>query len=233
MTKEIIKSEESLPKHIAIIMDGNGRWAKQHHLPRAAGHKKGLDATRATIEFSIKHKISQLTLFAFSSENWDRPDEEVNSLLDLFFNSLTEEVAELRENGVRIKFIGDLSAFSSKLINLMRDAEETTNKGDSLELNIAVNYGGRQDILQAADRALQASEKGERYDLEKHLYLQAPDPDLLIRTGGEHRISNFLLWNLAYTELFFTDVLWPDFGEQEFSAAVKWFATRDRRFGKV
>ncbi len=233
MTKEIIESEESLPKHIAIIMDGNGRWAKQHHLPRAAGHKKGLDATRATIEFSIKHKISQLTLFAFSSENWDRPDEEVNSLLDLFFNSLTEEVAELRENGVRIKFIGDLSAFSSKLINLMRDAEETTNKGDSLELNIAVNYGGRQDILQAADRALQASEKGERYDLEKHLYLQAPDPDLLIRTGGEHRISNFLLWNLAYTELFFTDVLWPDFGEQEFSAAVKWFATRDRRFGKV
>lgn len=233
MTKEIIKSEESLPKHIAIIMDGNGRWAKQHHLPRAAGHKKGLDATRATIEFSIKHKISQLTLFAFSSENWDRPDEEVNSLLDLFFNSLTEEVAELRENGVRIKFIGDLSAFSSKLINLMRDAEETTNKGDSLELNIAVNYGGRQDILQAADRALQASEKGERYDLEKHLYLQAPDPDLLIRTGGEHRISNFLLWNLAYTELFFTDVLWPDFGEREFSAAVKWFATRDRRFGKV
>ena len=207
--------------------------AKQHHLPRAAGHKKGLDATRAAIEFSIKHIISQLTLFAFSSENWDRPDEEVNSLLDLFFNSLTEEVAELRENGVRIKFIGDLSAFSSKLINLMRDAEETTNKGDSLELNIAVNYGGRQDILQAADRALQASEKGERYDLEKHLYLQAPDPDLLIRTGGEHRISNFLLWNLAYTELFFTDVLWPDFGEQEFSAAVKWFATRDRRFGKV
>jgi len=233
VTKEIIESEEFLPKHIAIIMDGNGRWAKQHHLPRAAGHKKGLDATRAAIEFSIKHKISQLTLFAFSSENWDRPDEEVNSLLDLFFNSLTEEVAELRENGVRIKFIGDLSAFSSKLINLMRDAEETTNKGDSLELNIAVNYGGRQDILQAADRALQASEKGERYDLEKHLYLQAPDPDLLIRTGGEHRISNFLLWNLAYTELFFTDVLWPDFGEQEFSAAVKWFATRDRRFGKV
>jgi undecaprenyl diphosphate synthase len=233
VTKEIIESEESLPKHIAIIMDGNGRWAKQQHLPRAAGHKKGLDATRAAIESAIKHKIPHLTLFAFSSENWDRPDEEVNSLLDLFFNSLTEEVAELCDNGVRIKFIGDLSAFSSKLINLMRDAEETTSKGGSLELNIAVNYGGRQDILQAAERALQASEKGERYDLEKYLYLQTPDPDLLIRTGGEHRISNFLLWNLAYTELFFTDVLWPDFGEQEFSTAVKWFATRDRRFGKV
>ena len=235
MTKEIIKSEESLPKHIAIIMDGNGRWAKQHHLPRAAGHKKGLDATRATIEFSIKHKISQLTLFAFSSENWNRPREEVRLLTELLFTTLENEALQLHENGIRLRVIGDLTPFGEKIDRTVRELQELTQGNMNLNLTVAVNYGGRWDIVEAA-RKIKELDRQTKVDEDLVSSFTSlsnfSDPDLCIRTGGDYRLSNFLLWHLAYSELYFSDFLWPDFDDKQFKLALKEYSERNRRFGK-
>ena len=220
-------------------MDGNGRWARSRHLPRTAGHKKGLDATTGVVEACVKKGIKALTLFAFSSENWRRPEEEVIGLMELFLVALNREIGKLHKNGVRIRFIGELSAFSARLQDSIQKAEELTANNKGLRLQIAVNYGGRWDIAQASASIAKQITEGEieLTDINEDLIAghlstaDIPDPDLFIRTGGEHRISNFLMWQLAYTELFFTDVLWPDFSEQEFNAALESFAGRQRRFG--
>ena len=240
----------SLPRHIAIIMDGNGRWAAARGQPRVAGHKSGLEAVRATIQECVKHKIGALTLFAFSSENWQRPAEEVLSLMSLFFDALEREIAELHENGVRIRFIGNRKALSVRLQARIAAAEQETAANQGLQLQVAVSYGGRWDILQAvqklakrcaqgAIRADDITEEDITSSLELHVLDEGAgsgaaslgDPDLFIRTGGEQRISNFVLWNLAYTELYFTDTLWPDFDAAGLNAALEFFAGRERRFG--
>lgn len=229
----------SLPRHIAIIMDGNGRWARRRLLPRAAGHKAGLSAARRVIEACGEKRIGALTLFAFSSENWQRPETEVTSLMQLFLNALSNEVAELHRNRVRIRFIGAREQFAPALQQGMRAAETLTQKNDGLCLNVATGYGGRWDILEAARKfavtnaaggAAAAPEEERRFAALLALGDQ-PDPDLFIRTGGEYRISNFLLWNLAYTELYFTDILWPDFDLPALDGALNWYASRERRFG--
>ena len=224
-------------------MDGNGRWAAARGLARSAGHKSGLDAVRMSIEQCVKRGIGALTLFAFSSENWRRPVEEVATLMGLFMEALDKEIAELHKNGVRIRFIGDRKALSVRLQQRIAAAEEETSANTRLQLQVAVSYGGRWDVVQAA-RKLAAQCAGGALRLEEiseerlsaALELGAlgeslSDPDLLIRTGGEQRISNFLLWNLAYTELYFTDKLWPDFDVAELNAALDYFAGRERRFG--
>ncbi|MGA9332646.1 MAG: polyprenyl diphosphate synthase [Rudaea sp.] len=228
-----------LPRHIAIVMDGNGRWAKQRHRPRTFGHRAGQKAVRAAIEFCLRQGIGALTLFAFSSENWRRPKAEVGALMELFLNALDREVDELHGYGVAIAFIGDLSAFAPGLRERMRKAAEMTRDNDKLALNIAVNYGGRWDIAHAARAAVAAVQRGElaadevdeRRFAEFLSLANVPAPDLFIRTGGEKRISNFLLWQLAYSELYFSDVLWPDFDAQCLQAAVDDFGRRERRFG--
>jgi undecaprenyl diphosphate synthase len=227
-----------LPQHVAIIMDGNGRWAKQRFLPRIAGHKRGAEAVRNTVRACGERGIEYLTLFAFSSENWRRPAEEVSFLMQLFVAALQQEVSKLHENGVRFKVIGDLSRFEPELVRLIRDAELLTRDNHRLTLTIAANYGGRWDILQAANRLLRekpelASGFGES-DLAPYLSLSyAPEPDLFIRTGGEQRISNFVLWQLAYTELYFTDLLWPDFDASALDKAIASYQQRERRFGRT
>jgi len=231
----------SIPKHVAIIMDGNGRWAQQRKMPRTYGHKKGVEATRKAISFFARAGVSQLTLFAFSSENWNRPQEEVSTLMSLFISSLKKNTEELGKNGIRIRFIGDRSAFSDKLVKQIEKSEAQTEDRVVMTLNIAANYGGQWDILQAARKLAQKVEEGKlRVDaiseetLAAELSLAgAPDPDLFIRTGGEQRISNFLLWQLAYAELFFTDILWPDFSEQIMQQSLDTFSGRQRRFGKT
>jgi undecaprenyl diphosphate synthase len=236
MTKSVA---DNFPVHIAIIMDGNGRWARRRHLPRVAGHKAGLTAARRTIEHCGELGIRALTLFAFSSENWQRPDTEVGALMELFMNALQNEVEKLHSNQVRVRFIGDLSGFSSKLTEAMQRAHLLTEQNSGMTLNIAVGYGGRWDIVRAARRLAKQLTQGEgRSDeLDEQTFAAAlslgdcPDPDLFIRTGGEQRISNFLLWNLAYTELYFSEMLWPDFDAQALDSAVAWFAGRERRFG--
>lgn len=231
----------NLPKHIAIIMDGNGRWAKNRHLPRIAGHKSGLEAVRRTVEYCAKNNIEVLTLFAFSSENWRRPQKEVRLLMDLFLSALQHEVKKLHENNVRLRIIGERSVFSQKLQNHMLRAEELTQGNTGLCLVIAVNYGGRWEIVQAA-KTLAEKYKNDQISLDdinenvlgSHMSLAAlPEPDLFIRTGGEERVSNFLLWHLAYTELYFTQVLWPDFDESVFQDALESFSRRQRRFGQT
>ena len=230
-----------LPQHIAIIMDGNGRWAKKRLLPRQAGHRAGLKSTRRVIEACVQHGIGVLTLFAFSSENWQRPKFEVGNLIDIFIGALESEVTELHKNHVNIRFIGDCSAFAQNLQEGMRKAEELTKLNSGLMLNIAVSYGGRWDIVQAvrqvATEAISGNIQPEQINeelLSRSLSLSGfPDPDLLIRTGGEQRISNFLLWSLAYSELYFTDTLWPDFDETALQAALEWYAVRQRRFGRT
>ncbi len=222
-------------------MDGNGRWARARNRPRTYGHKKGVDTTSQVVESCVKRGIPSLTLFAFSSENWSRPEEEVSTLMELFMIALNREVAKLKKNGVRIRFIGDISAFSPKLVEAIHQSEELTRENSRLNLQIAVNYGGRWDIAEATRKlATQvASGEIEPGDItidslsEQLSTADIPDPDLFIRTGGEHRISNFLLWQLAYTELFFTDVYWPDFSEEIFDEALASFAGRERRFGKT
>ena len=234
----------SVPRHIAIIMDGNGRWAAARGLPRVAGHKSGLTAVRMSIQECAKRKVGALTLFAFSSENWQRPADEVSSLMGLFFEALEREIEELHGNGVRIRFIGDRKALSVRLQARIAAAEQQTAGNGGLQLQVAVSYGGRWDVVQAvqklarrcaegAIRAQDITEDDVSAALELGVLREAglADPDLFIRTGGEHRISNFLLWNLAYTELFFTDKLWPDFDAAEFNAALEHFAGRERRFG--
>ncbi|MDH5435451.1 MAG: polyprenyl diphosphate synthase [Gammaproteobacteria bacterium] len=230
---------ESLPRHVAIIMDGNGRWAKQKGKPRAFGHKAGVENVRSAIRTCLELGIEGLTVFAFSTENWNRPKKEVGILMDLFLSSLTKEVAELNNNGVRIKFIGDCSAFSKKLQKQISDSEQLTKDNKKLAFNIAANYGGRWDIMNAAKNICRRIENGELSTDQFNIELlhsetalgDLPEPDLFIRTGGEHRISNFLLWQLAYTELYFTDVFWPDFDRTCFEEALNSFSTRQRRFG--
>jgi undecaprenyl diphosphate synthase len=238
-------SEPKLPRHIAIVMDGNGRWAAARGLARSAGHKSGLAAVRMSIEECVKRGIGALTLFAFSSENWRRPVEEVATLMGLFMEALDQEIAELHRNGVRIRFIGDRKALSVRLQQRIAAAEEQTGGNTRLQLQVAVSYGGRWDVVQAARRlAAQCAEGALRIEeISEERFASAlelgaladslSDPDLLIRTGGEQRISNFLLWNLAYSELYFTDKLWPEFDVAEFDAALSFFAARERRFGQT
>lgn len=212
-------------------MDGNGRWAKRRYLPRVAGHKQGLEAVRALIRGAMKHGVECLTIFAFSSENWQRPADEVSFLMDLFLRALREEVQKLHGNGIRFRAVGDVSVLPQETQSLIRDAEMLTRSNDQFCLNVAVNYGGRWDVEQAVDRA---HSSGDLQTFPDYLaFAGQPDPDLFIRTGGERRISNFMLWQLAYTELYFTDTLWPDFSEAELAEALKWFASRERRFGRT
>lgn len=222
-------------------MDGNGRWATQRHLPRVAGHTRGVDAVRAAIESCGRSGIEYLTLFAFSSENWHRPADEVSVLLRLFVNALRKEVGKLRDNGVRLRVVGDLAAFDGELRHQIEAAELATAHNARLHLTICASYGGRWDIVRALRELLlrdpELARQPERIDetrLAHHLGLSfAPDPDLLVRTGGEQRISNFLLWQCAYAELYFTDTLWPDFDAAALDAALGWYATRERRFGRT
>lgn len=222
-------------------MDGNGRWASQRFLPRTAGHAKGVQSVRRAVETCGNAGVRYLTLFAFSSENWRRPADEVTLLMRLFVQALEREVSRLQEQGVRLRVVGDLSAFEPKLQELITQAQDSTAQNDALHLTIAANYGGRWDILQATRRMLAAHpelaanpEKLDEQLLSNYLSMAwAPEPDLFIRTGGEQRISNFLIWQLAYTELFFTDCYWPDFGEQELRQAFEWYSTRERRFGRT
>ena len=224
--------------HLAVIMDGNGRWAKQRFLPRVAGHRRGLEAVRTVVRACAERGVEFLTLFAFSSENWRRPSEEVSFLMQLFVMALEQEVGKLHDNGVRFRAIGDLSRFEPKLRRLVGEAESLTAANDRLTLTIAANYGGRWDLLQAANRMLKerpvlAAGFTER-DLAPYLALSfAPEPDLFIRTGGEQRISNFVLWQLAYTELYFTDTLWPDFDAAALDRSIMSYQQRERRFGRT
>lgn len=230
-----------LPAHVAVIMDGNGRWAERRHLPRIAGHRAGLEAVRAIVKACAHRKIPVLTLFAFSSENWRRPEREVSLLLDLLVTALRREVDSLHRNGVRLRFIGDRTVFGEPLRRAMDHAEARTASNTGLELIVALNYGGRWDVVQAARRVARMVEAGELAAdgvdgdvFESQLSLRGvPEPDLFIRTGGEQRISNFLLWHLAYTELYFTNTLWPDFDERAFEEALVSFAGRQRRFGQT
>jgi undecaprenyl diphosphate synthase len=233
----------TLPRHIAVIMDGNGRWAAARGQPRVVGHKSGLEAVRMTIQQCVKRGVQALTLFAFSSENWQRPADEVTSLMGLFFEALEKEIADLDKNGVRIRFIGDRKSLSVRLQARIAGAEQQTSGNSKLQLQVAVSYGGRWDVVQAAQklakqcaqgsiRAEEITEESISAALELGVLDDSiADPDLFIRTGGEQRISNFLMWNLAYTELFFTEKLWPDFDEAELAAALDYFAGRERRFG--
>jgi undecaprenyl diphosphate synthase len=231
----------AVPRHVAIIMDGNGRWASERHLPRVAGHSRGVDAVRATIEACVARGVEYLTLFAFSSENWRRPADEVSLLMRLFIMVLEREVAQMRANGIRLKVVGDISAFEPRLQKLILQSQSRTAGNTRLTLTICANYGGRWDVLQATramlaarpDLAAQPQQITEA-DLAEHLAMSyAPEPDLFIRTGGEQRISNFLLWQLAYTELHFTPAYWPDFGAQELDRAFESFRSRERRFGRT
>ena len=234
-------SKKILPQHVAVVMDGNGRWARKRFLPRTAGHKAGVNATRRLVELCSIKGIDALTLFAFSSENWNRPDQEVSSLMSLFLSTLNSELNKLHEQGVRIRFIGDRARFSEKLQASIVAAERKTEANTWLKLNIAANYGGRWDIVNAArelSRKLADGDISEEQITEQAFtrelcLVDLPEPDLFIRTGGEQRISNFLLWQIAYTELFFTDTLWPDFDAAAFDEALEWYATRQRRFGKT
>jgi len=230
---------ERLPRHLAVIMDGNGRWAERRHRPRAFGHRAGARAVNATIDFCLHHGIGALTLFAFSSENWGRPEEEVGALMKLFLNALEREVDELDRRGVRLRFIGERERFTDDIRGRMADAEARTRRNQRLHLTIAASYGGRQDIAFAARRIAREVAAG-RLDAEAvdeamlARYVALPDlppPDLFIRTGGDQRISNFLLWQLAYTELWFTDTLWPDLDASVLERAMADFGARERRYG--
>jgi len=230
-----------MPKHIAIIMDGNGRWAQQRSLPRFAGHKSGVEAVREIVKECSVKKVEALTLFAFSSENWRRPEKEVTLLMDLFMMALEREVRKLHENNVQLRIIGDKSSFSKKLQKRISDSESLTANNSGLVLNIAANYGGQWDITQAVQKIAYKVQVGElspeninQECIAAELSIaDLPEPDLFIRTGGEQRISNFLVWQLAYTELYFTDVLWPDFKRDEFHKAIESFHGRQRRFGRT
>lgn len=223
-----------MPQHVAVIMDGNGRWAQQRGKPRAMGHRAGVKSVRRILRSAHDAGVGVITLYAFSQENWSRPVEEVNLLMQLFVKTLAREINEMHSNNMRIRFIGEHADFDPLLRTEMRRAEKLTEANDGLRLVIAVGYGGHWDIVQAAR---QLADKGKPItieSLEKHLDTAGlPHPDLLIRTGGEKRISNFLLWQLAYSELYFCDTLWPDFGDAEFAAALRWFAGRERRFGRL
>jgi undecaprenyl diphosphate synthase len=234
----VIPQGGPIPRHIAIIMDGNGRWARQRFLPRVAGHRRGADAVRKTVIACAELGVEYVTLFAFSSENWRRPADEVSLLMELFVAALEEEVAKLHENQVRFKVVGDLSRFEPRLKQLIRNAEKLTQSNKRLTLIVAANYGGRWDVMQAVNRMLRdhpsRAQSFSETDLAPYLALAfAPEPDLFIRTGGEQRVSNFLLWQLAYTELYFTATLWPDFDAKALALAISSYQTRERRFGRT
>ncbi|MDE0513874.1 MAG: polyprenyl diphosphate synthase [Gammaproteobacteria bacterium] len=229
----------NMPEHVAIVMDGNGRWAKNRGLPRAAGHKAGIDALRGTVEHSIYRGIKTLTVYVFSSENWQRPDDEVALLIELFIAALNDELDELDKNNVRLSFIGDISVFPDALQASVARAGRRTSANSGLNLIIAINYGGRREIISACKKLFAAlsKESGSVDDISEESFrkrLDLPDyPDLFIRTGGEVRISNFLLWQLAYTEMYFTDVYWPDFNTLEYDKALESYVGRQRRFGRT
>ena len=230
------KSPDNIPKHVAIIMDGNNRWASENNLPGVAGHQKGVERAREAVEFAVKKEISTLTLFAFSSENWGRSNEEVNLLMKLLNTALKEQVPNLIENSVQLNFIGDLTKFDADLLNQMKQSEDLTacnEKEKKLDLVVAASYGGRWDIINAVNSLKELNkDKISEEDLTSLLSTSKfRDPDLCIRTGKEKRISNFLLWQLAYTELYFPDLLWPDFDDDEFEKALLEYSSRTRRFG--
>ena len=235
-TKEI-PDVGAVPQHIAIIMDGNGRWATKRFLPRVAGHVKGVEAVRGIVEACIRRDVKYLTLFAFSSENWRRPAEEVSLLMRLFVTALDKEVSKMHANDVRLKVVGDLSRFDAKLQKMILAAETKTANNKGLTVTICANYGGRWDIVQAFNRLqleIKAGEEITEDQLAPYLSMAyAPEPDLFIRTGGETRISNFLLWQLAYSELYFSDTFWPDFDANSLDDAIKSYNARERRFGRT
>jgi undecaprenyl diphosphate synthase len=231
----------SKPEHIAIIMDGNGRWAEKRKLPRVAGHRAGVKTLRKLIEHAVKIKLNTMTVYAFSTENWQRPEKEVGLLMELFMTALQSEVKDLFKNNVLLNFIGDKTAFSEKLQNTIAESESLTSSNSGLCLNVAANYSGRWDVTQALQsiskeldtKRINIDDIDERMISHKLSLAKNEDPDLFIRTGGEQRISNYLLWQLAYTELYFTDVLWPDFDSVQLDSAIDWFVSRQRRFGKT
>jgi len=236
-----VTAPPALPGHIAIVMDGNGRWAKKKNRPRKMGHQAGVKALRATIEQCLRLGINTLTVFAFSSENWNRPASEVSRLMDLFLRALDKDTGELHKNGICLRFIGDKSAFKSTLQVKMSEAEAMTANNTNMVVNIAVNYGGRWDITQAAKRlavniaagSLSPGDIDEQQLTDRLALSQSPDPDLFIRTGGEMRISNFLLWQSAYAEFYFTPTLWPDFDARALDLAIAAYQSRERRFGRT
>jgi undecaprenyl diphosphate synthase len=237
-TTSAVPEARNVPRHVAIIMDGNGRWARKRFLPRVAGHRRGLEAVRATVRSCAEAGVEYLTLFAFSSENWRRPKEEVSFLMELFVIALQQEVARLHENNIRLKVIGDRSGLEPRLVELITQGEKKTEANSGLTLTIAANYGGRWDIMQAVNKmVVQHPDKQGSYTeegLAPYFALSyAPEPDLFIRTGGEQRISNFMLWQLAYTEFFFTDELWPDFDSESLARAFASYQSRERRFGRT
>ena len=233
------ESDNNNPRHIAIIMDGNGRWAQKRFMPRAVGHQAGVKAVRKIVEYCAEHSVEVLTLFAFSSENWRRPEAEVSLLMSLFMATLQREINKLDRNNIRLRFIGDRTAFSDKLQQKMAEGEAQTQNNSALTLVVAANYGGHWDMCQAFQKVAEKMAEGEliNQQINEELinqYLSTadlPEPDLFIRTGGEQRVSNFMLWQLAYTELYFTPTLWPDFDQNSLEDAIKSFKSRQRRFG--
>src|ERR1700682_4828533 len=230
----------AVPRHMPIIMDGNGRWATQRRLPRGAGHPRAVDAVRATVESCARQGVEFVTLFAFSSENWRRPTDEVSFLMRLFVTALEREVGKLHANGIRLRVVGDTSMFDDRIRALIQRAETKTARNTRLTLTIAANYGGRWDIMQAAKKlAEQSARRSRGADVTEETFAEhlamayAPEPDLFIRTGGETRISNFLLWQLAYTEFYFTETFWPDFDAKALSDAIASYTQRERRFGRT
>jgi undecaprenyl diphosphate synthase len=237
-TTREVPARRPVPRHIAIIMDGNGRWAKSRFLPRVAGHKRGVETVREVTRACVERGVEYLTLFAFSSENWRRPRDEVSFLKQLFMLALEQELEKLNRNRIRLKVIGDLAPFGDKVLELVRRAEESTAGNTSLTLTVAANYGGRWDLLQAIAKLVEKHPAQKSGFTEEQLapllaLNYAPEPELFIRTGGEQRISNFLLWQLAYTELYFTRTLWPDFDSRALDEAIGWFNARERRFGRT
>jgi undecaprenyl diphosphate synthase len=234
---KVVPEVAKVPRHVAIIMDGNGRWATKRFMPRVAGHVKGVEAVRDIVEACALRDIEYLTLFAFSSENWRRPEEEVSLLMRLFVTALEREVSKMHANNIRLKVVGDLSRFDSKLQDMIANAERRTANNTRLTVTICANYGGRWDIMQATNKMVAANPGVTEFSeeqLAEHLAMAyAPEPDLFIRTGGEERISNFLLWQLAYSEFYFTDTYWPDFSIESLDAAIASYQSRERRFGRT
>ena len=236
-----MNSKSSKPKHIVIIMDGNGRWAEQNGFSRSAGHKAAVKTLRNLIEHAVQLELSTITVYAFSRENWQRPKKEVQLLLELFISSIETEVKDLHENNIKLNFIGEIDKFSDKLKKSMNESESLTSNNSKLTLNVAINYSGRWDIYNAllsviddmAAKKITKKEINEELINTKLSLADYDEPDLLIRTGGERRLSNYLLWQVAYTEMYFTDILWPDFNTDQFDLALDWYAKRQRRFGKI
>lgn len=234
MVKTASTPPATVPQHVAIVMDGNGRWAKKRFMPRLAGHREGLEALKRCVRACAQRGVKILTVFAFSSENWNRPADEVSGLMDLLLKAVTKEVPELHAQGIQLHFVGERSALSASMRHALSEAEHTTRDNQQLILNVCVNYGGRWDMAQAAAKLARQGQEITEESLQQALALShVPDPDLLIRTGGEQRISNFLMWQTAYSELYFCDTLWPEFDEQSLDAALLDFQRRERRFGQT